>query len=119
MPETAPPAGLSDNSVAAIAYVTPIPAIAFLVMEPYKRSAYVRFHAWQSIFLFLAMFLVSTLVRALLEIFFTPLLVAAVDYLVWLAWVLLCLACAINAINGKRLSMPIIGALADRQVGAS
>ena len=41
--------GLSDNSAAAIAYITIIPAIIFLVMEPYNRKPFVRFHAMQCI----------------------------------------------------------------------
>jgi uncharacterized membrane protein len=48
------PTGLSDNSAGALAYVTFIPAIVFLAMPPYNQSPYVRFHAWQSIFLFVA-----------------------------------------------------------------
>jgi uncharacterized membrane protein len=39
------PSGLSDNAAAGIAYITLIPAILFLILEPFKRSAYVRFHA--------------------------------------------------------------------------
>ena len=34
--------GLSDNSAAAIAYITIIPAIIFLVLEPYNRKPFVR-----------------------------------------------------------------------------
>src|SRR5215467_3279396 len=42
--------GLSENAAGAIAYITIIPAIIFLVMDPYNRSSFIRFHAWQSIF---------------------------------------------------------------------
>jgi uncharacterized membrane protein len=48
------PSGLSDNVAGGLAYITIIPAIVFLIVEPFKRSSYVRFHAWQSIFLFVA-----------------------------------------------------------------
>jgi hypothetical protein len=41
--------GLSDNTAAALSYITFIPAIIFLVMEPYNKSQFVRFHAFQSI----------------------------------------------------------------------
>ena len=43
--------GLSETAAGAIAYITIIPAIIFLVMEPYNRSSFIRFHSWQSIFL--------------------------------------------------------------------
>src|SRR3954452_9966484 len=44
-------AGLSDNAAGAIAYVTIIPAIIFLLVEPYNRKRFVRFHAFQCLFL--------------------------------------------------------------------
>ena len=47
-------AGLSDNTAAALSYVTIIPAIVFLVLEPYNKVPLIRFHSWQSIFLFWA-----------------------------------------------------------------
>jgi uncharacterized membrane protein len=43
--------GVSENTIAALSYVTLIPALVFLAIAPYNRSAYVRFHAWQSIVL--------------------------------------------------------------------
>ncbi len=43
--------GLSDSAAGAIAYMTFIPAVIFLVMEPYSRRPFVRFHAFQCIFL--------------------------------------------------------------------
>ena len=43
--------GLTDNAAGAVAYITIVPAIVFLVIPPYNTNPYVRFHAWQSIFL--------------------------------------------------------------------
>ena len=48
--------GLSDNAAGALAYVTIIPAIIFLIVEPYNKNSYIRFHSWQSIFLGIAWF---------------------------------------------------------------
>jgi len=42
--------GLSETAAGVVAYITIVPAIIFLVMEPYNRSSFIRFHAWQSIF---------------------------------------------------------------------
>ena len=47
-------AGLTDNVAGALAYVTIIPAIVFLVLEPFNRKRFVRFHAFQSIFFMIA-----------------------------------------------------------------
>jgi hypothetical protein len=46
--------GLSDNAAGALAYVTFIPAIIFLIVEPYNKNSYIKFHSWQSIFLGIA-----------------------------------------------------------------
>jgi uncharacterized membrane protein len=50
-PSTVTQSGLSDNAAGGLAYITIIPAIIFLIVEPYNRSSFVRFHAWQCIFL--------------------------------------------------------------------
>jgi len=44
-----PKARLSDNSIGAIAYLTPGPAFFFLAIRRYNKRPYVRFHSWQSI----------------------------------------------------------------------
>src|SRR5436305_398979 len=44
--------GLSDNSIGATAYFTPVPAIFFLAIRRYNKRPYVRFHSWQSIVFF-------------------------------------------------------------------
>jgi uncharacterized membrane protein len=41
---------MADNVAGMLAYITIIPAIVFLVMEPYNRNRFIRFHSWQSIF---------------------------------------------------------------------
>ena len=59
VPPQAAQSGMTDNVAGALAYATIIPAIIFLVVEPYKNSSFVRFHAWQCIFLYLAGFLIG------------------------------------------------------------
>src|ERR1700735_4277699 len=51
--------GISENSLGAASYLTVIPAIVFLAIAPYNRSANVRFHAWQSIALGASAFLLN------------------------------------------------------------
>ena len=55
----APAGGLTDNVAGALAYVTFIPAIIFLVMEPYNKNRFVRFHSFQSLFFTLACFVLG------------------------------------------------------------
>jgi uncharacterized membrane protein len=105
----AQPSGLSDTAAGAIAYVTIIPAIIFLVMEPYNRSSFVRFHSWQSIFLGITAAVVHT-VLAIIPIIGWILLVPV--SLVFLAiWILV----IVKASRGERYKLPFIGNFAEQQ----
>ena len=108
--------GLSDNAAGGLSYITIIPAIVFLVVEPYKRSAFVRFHAWQSIFLYVAWAVVHILVEVVQNllptvVFLTLTLWQFVD----LAFFVVLVIVFVSAFNGKRLMLPLIGGLAETQ----
>ena len=106
--------GLSDNAAGAIAYITFIPAIVFLMMPPYNASPYVRFHSWQSIFLCVAAFLVNVILDMLmlLTLFMAPF--AWLARIVMVLWMVLWLVCVIQALNGKRYKLPIVGDIAEK-----
>jgi len=106
--------GLSDNAAGAIAYITFIPAIVFLMMPPYNASPYVRFHSWQSIFLCVAAFLVNVFIDMLTLITFFMAPFSWLVRIVTVLWMLLWLVCVIQALNGKRYKLPIIGNIAER-----
>jgi uncharacterized membrane protein len=113
------PSGLTDNAAGAIAYITFVPAIVFLVLPPYNASPYVRFHAWQSIFLNVAAVIVSIALSFLMVffMFFGAFFLLAVSRLIWLLWFVLWLVCVLKALNGQRFKVPIIGDLAAKQAG--
>ena len=108
--------GLSDNAAGAIAYITFVPAIVFLVLPPYNATPYVRFHAWQSIFLHVAAFVVCFALSIVLAFsaIFGGALFLALTWTIWIFWILIWVLCAVNAVNGKRFKLPIIGALAEK-----
>jgi uncharacterized membrane protein len=118
MPEEIPQTGLSDDAACGLAYVTFIPAIIFLVVPPYNQSAKVRFHSWQSIFLAVAWFAIWIVLTFVGFIPFLNLLFVVLFPLLGLGWLILWLVVMINAFNGKRISLPIIGPLAAKQAGA-
>jgi uncharacterized membrane protein len=111
---------LSDNSLGAIAYITFVPAIAFLAIAPYNKKPYVRFHAWQSIVLSLVAIVLSYILRFLLP-YTLPfglsgfLILNWIASFVWLAFFLVWVWCVISALNGKRLKLPYIGAWSEKQ----
>jgi len=105
-------AGLSDNAAGALAYVTIIPAIVFLVVEPYNRNSYVRFHAWQCIFLGIAAVVVHTILSVIPIIGWILIPFASLGFLV--IWVIVLL----KALKGQRYHLPLIGKYAEQQAGA-
>ena len=103
--------GLTDNTAAALAYITIIPAIIFLVVAPYNQKSFIRFHAWQSIFLGIAAFVIGFInIIPLLGqlIFLVGMLV------LFVAWIIALL----KALKGERFKLPLIGNLAEKQAGA-
>lgn len=109
--------GISDNGAGALAYITIIPAILFLVMPPYNKSPYVRFHAWQCIFLtiaWIALFVVLAIVGRIPLVGFVifPLMLL-LDLGMFILWLIIVL----KALNGNKIVLPIIGPLAEAQAG--
>jgi uncharacterized membrane protein len=110
--------GLSDNGAGALAYITIIPAILFLVMPPYNKSPYVRFHAWQCIFLtvaWIALFIVLAIFARIPFFGFFGLIMFPIMLVVDLGMFILWLVVVLKALNGQRFKLPIIGALAEGQ----
>jgi uncharacterized membrane protein len=109
-------AGLSDNAAGGLSYITIIPAIVFLILEPYKKSSFVRFHAWQSIFFYVAWAVVHILVGVAQNLVPTVVfLTLTLWQLVDLAFFVVLVIVFVSAFDGKRLMLPIIGGLAEKQ----
>jgi uncharacterized membrane protein len=109
--------GLSDNSIGAIAYVSPVPAFFFLAIRRYNKRPYVRFHAWQSIVFSAFVFLFTCVLNLVLPFakFLGPRVLLGLWCLVCLFIFLLWLWCVLGALSGKRRRLPIIGDWADEQ----
>jgi len=99
-----------------IAYITIIPAIVFLIIDPFKKSSFVRFHAWQSIFFFVAWAVIDILVSVVQNlvpssVFLTLTALQLVGLALFVVWLIV----FIGAFNGKRIKLPVIGGLAEKQ----
>lgn len=104
-------AGISDNVAGALCYFGGIiTGIVFLVLAPYNQSKFVRFHAFQSVFGTVA-WIVLTFVLGIIShgfiIFLYPLF--------GLAGVILWLYMMYTSFNNKKVKLPIIGDLAEKQ----
>jgi len=108
--------GISDNAAGAISYFTFIPAIVFLLLPPYKESSYVRFHAWQSVLLCITAFVVDIIVGviALLSLFLGTVALAYTLRIISLFWLILWIVCVIQAMNGRKFRIPMLGSIAEK-----
>jgi uncharacterized membrane protein len=118
-PEPAPTAtGLPENVAATLCYVLGLfTGVLFLVLSPYNGSKFVRFHAFQSIFLHvtvIALWFVDTAIVMMLPwglSVIASLLGFALAIAIMGIWVLL----LIRAYQGERFKLPLIGDLAEKQ----
>lgn len=114
----APQSGLSDSAAAGLAYITFIPAIIFLATAPYNKSANVRFHSWQSIFLTIGYVVIRIGLIILGHMPFIGLLLIPVSLLIGLGFFILWLIVMIKAFNGQRFKIPVIGDFAEKQANS-
>jgi uncharacterized membrane protein len=110
--------GLADNVAGMLAYITIIPAIIFLVMEPYNRKPFIRFHAWQCLFFAGAWFAISIGLMILGFIPVLGLLTLPLHLLVLLGMLAVWVLLLIKANAGQMFKLPLIGDLAAKQANA-
>jgi len=110
---------LTENIAGALAYVTFIPAIVFLVVKPYSRNVFVRFHSIQCLGAFAAALLFATLLKLAgyvltLIPMVGPLLLFVLAVLATLAALLSWIVLVVKAAQGEMFSVPWLGAFAEQ-----
>ena len=126
-PPAAPAAqssGLTENMAAALCYLLGLlTGILFLVLAPYNQNRTIRFHAFQAIFLHVALiigfFVLGIVLSLLIHIPFIGAILALT------LWPILGLACFVlwlylmyKAYNNEKIVLPVIGPLAEKQANA-
>lgn len=111
-------AGLSDNVAGALAYVTIIPAIVFLVLEPFNKKRFIRFHAFQCIFFAIAWTVLWIILSFIGHIPFLGWATVLLRPLVSLAGFVIWLILVLKAYQGQMFKLPVIGDIAEQQAGA-
>ena len=118
--EAAPELPIPENIAAVISYLTPIPAVAFLYLEPFRRNPFVRFHAFQQIFLFaagVAMAIAAFLLWMVLQLIsFMRVLIFPFTGLIALAWFFLWILLVMKAYRHEWFKLPWIGDLAEKRM---
>ncbi len=119
-PSTAGSGGLPANVAGALAYFTIIPPIIFLVVEPFNKDRFIKFHSFQALFLSGAVFALMiglTIFSFILGMI--PIVGAIIAILMW-PIVGLCLFglfvfLMYKAYNEEKFMLPVIGNLAEQQ----
>ena len=119
----APAMPMAENVAGMLAYFTIIPAIIFLLIEPYNRNRFVRFHSFQCLFVAVALVVIDVVLMILSSILhLVPVIGWMVTALMWplysLAVLALWLLLVIKAYQHQIFKLPVIGDLAEKQAGA-
>jgi uncharacterized membrane protein len=111
-------AGMTDNMAGMLAYVTIIPAIIFLVMEPYNKNRFIRFHAFQCLFFAVAWTALWIVLNIVVHIPFLGWLTILLWPLVGLAGFIIWVILLLKANQGQMYKLPVIGDMAEKQANA-
>ena len=108
---TARTSGMQSNVAALLSYVVII-AIVFLLVEPFKNDKFVRFHAFQSIFYWIAVVVIFMLIGMVFPLsvwvlVYWPLRLLSFILMIFLMY---------KAYNNEKFKLPFIGDLAEKQV---
>jgi uncharacterized membrane protein len=110
---------MADNAASALCYVLGlITGILFLVLEPYNKNRTIRFHAFQSIFLNIAVIIIAIalgiaeaiLARIIGWWLISP-LALLFDLLCFVLWIYM----IAMTYQGRTIVLPIIGPIAQQQ----
>ena len=116
--------GMTNNVAGCLCYLVGwVTGLIFLLIDPYKNDKFVRFHAFQSIFLSIAavavwigMFFVSMILGFItrgLSIF----LMGPLMLIIWLGFLVMVIVTMIKAYGNQVFKLPIIGNIAAKQAG--
>lgn len=107
-------AGLTENVASALCYLLWfITGIVFLALPPYNQNKRIRFHAFQSIFTSIGIFIVNFALSMIWDSFWR--IGHLINRLFGLACFLLWLFLMWKAYNNEKIVLPVVGPLAEKQ----
>ncbi len=109
---------MTSNVAGALSYIV-IVGIVFLIIDPYKRDRFVRFHAFQAIFFTVAVIIISIILGILMSgtLFLGGMfsLMLGIYWIfrlaVFICWIFL----VFKAYNNEMFKLPVIGDIAEKQ----
>jgi uncharacterized membrane protein len=112
---------MTDNAASALCYALGlITGVLFLLLAPYNQNRTVRFHAFQSIFLSVAVIIIAIalgIFEAIIGRIIGWWFVGMVSLVFDLACLALWIAMIVTTYQGRSIPLPIIGPMAQQQAG--
>jgi uncharacterized membrane protein len=110
---------MPETIAGALAYFTVVPAVIFLLAEPYKKNRFARFHSFQCIGVFLCIVILAAVMRiaaALIGLipWLGPLLIVLLSVILVLGFFIIWLVLLVKALQGEMFKLPLIGDYAER-----
>jgi len=102
--------GLEPHIAGALAYLW-IVAIIWLILEPFNKDRFIRFHSFQALAFGIVAFVVSVVLG----------LIPVLGWIIGIFWslgvLILWLVCIFKAFNKEMFKLPVIGDFAEKQAG--
>lgn len=121
-PQPVDAGGMTDNVASLLCYILGLlTGILFLVLAPYNQNKTIRFHAFQSIFLNVAMIalMIGLTIVGMILTTITPfiggMLMLLVHLVMWLGFMVVWIMLMVKAYQNQKWVLPIIGPLAEKQ----
>ena len=112
-------AAMNENVASALCYVLGfITGVLFLLLPPYNQNRTVRFHAFQSIFLSVALFIIWIAVRIFVSLVAALIgwwVAGTIAFFFGLACLVLWVAMVVTTFQGRTPTLPVVGQLARQQ----
>lgn len=110
---------LPESVAGGLSYVTFLPAVIFLLIEPFKRNRFVRFHSFQCLFAWVVGIVLAAVIRLASLVIVRipmvgPLLISIVVVVAILGAIFLWLVVTVKALQGEWFHLPVLGEFADR-----
>ena len=102
--------GLEANIAGLLCYVLGwVSGLVFVLIE--KESKFVRFHAYQSVYVFGALTVAGILLG------WIPVIGVVISSLIWVLWLVLLIILMVKAYQGEKFKLRWAGDLAEKQAG--
>jgi uncharacterized membrane protein len=101
--------GLADNVAGALAYLTFIPAVLFLILEPYNKRHFIRYNAFQCLGLYVCA-MVGSMVCAIIPFLGWFVLAPLLGLTILVTFIY----CIVKTYSGSKVQLPLISKYAEQ-----